>query len=167
MVIIVNLQSSAGKELYNMWTAAKGLTVNSTAWTTAWQNMFTLIALNTTTTVGVSNPFTDPSGFQAAGMIRLAGLTFFNNVTYLYDAIYNHASRYYMANSEDDLVPLMQTDHIDFITSAYESNAIPQTANQTSLAWITLPTQVNLGVLANTLYYNEANFNYSELGTTQ
>ena len=77
MVIIVNLQSSAGKELYNMWTAAKGLTVNSTAWTTAWQNMFTLIALNTTTTVGVSNPFTDPSGFQAAGMIRLAGLTFF------------------------------------------------------------------------------------------
>ena len=72
-----------------------------------------------------------------------------------------------MANSEDDLVPLMQTDHIDFITSAYESNAIPQTANQTSLAWITLPTQVNLGVLANTLYYNEANFNYTELGTTQ
>ncbi len=166
MVIIVNLQSSAGKELYNEWTAAKGLTVNSTAWTTAWQQMFTLIALNTTTTVGVSNPFTDPSGFQAAGMIRLAGLTFFNNVTYLYDAIYNHASRYVMANSEDDLVPLMQTDHIDFITSAYESNAIPQT-NQTGLAWITLPTQVNLGVLANTPYYNEANFNYTELGTTQ
>ena len=167
MVIIVNIQSSAGNELYNMWTAAKGLTVNSTAWTTAWKNMFTLIALNTTTTVGVSNPFTDPSGFQAAGMIRLAGLTFFGNVTYLYDAIYNNPSRYVMANSEDDLVPLMQTDHIDFITSAYESNAIPQTANQTSLAWITLPTQVNLGVLANTLYYNEANFNYTELGTTQ
>ena len=126
MVIIVNLQSSAGQELYNMWTAAKGLTVNSTAWTTAWQNMFTLIALNTTTVVGVSNPFTDPSGFQAAGMIRLAGLTFFGNVTYLYDAIYNNPSKYVMANSEDDLVPLMQTDHIDFITSAYESNAIPQ-----------------------------------------
>ena len=167
MVIIVNLQSSAGQELYNMWTATKGLTVNSTAWNTAWQQMFTLIALNTTTVVGVSNPFTDPSGFQAAGMIRLAGLTFFNNVTYLYDAIYNNPSRYVMANSEDDLVPLMQTDHIDFITSAYESNAIPQTENQTSLAWITLPTQVNLGVLANTLYYNEANFNYTELGTTQ
>ena len=167
MVIIVNLESSAGQELYNMWTAAKGLTVNSTAWTTAWQNMFTLIALNTTTIVGVSNPFTDPSGFQAAGMIRLAGLTFFNNVTYLYDAIYNNPSRYVMENSEDDLVPLMQTDHIDFITSAYESNAIPQTANQTSLAWITLPTQVNLGVLADTPYYNEANFNYTELGTTQ
>jgi molybdate/tungstate transport system substrate-binding protein len=72
-----------------------------------------------------------------------------------------------MTNSEDDLVPLMQTDHIDFITSAYESNAIPQTANQTSLTWITLPTQVNLGVLAETPYYNEANFNYTELGTTQ
>src|SRR5208283_693449 len=167
MVIIVNLQSSAGKELYNEWTAAKGLTVNSTAWTTAWQQMFTLIALNTTTTVGVSNPFTDPSGFQAAGMIRLAGLTFFNNVTYLYDAIYNHASKYVMQNSEDDLVPLMQTDHIDFITSAYESNAIPQTNQTTGLAWITLPTAVNLGVLSNTPYYNKANFSYTELGTTE
>jgi molybdate/tungstate transport system substrate-binding protein len=149
-----------------MWTAAKGLTVNSTAWNTAWQNMFTLIALNTTTVVGVSNPFTDPSGFQAAGMIRLAGLTFFGNVDELYNAIYNNPSKYYMTNSEDDLVPLVQTDHIDFILSAYESNAIPQT-NQTGLAWITLPTQVNLGVLADTPYYNKANFDYTELGTTQ
>jgi molybdate/tungstate transport system substrate-binding protein len=167
MVIIVNLKSSGGLELYNMWTAAKGLTVNSTAWTQAWQQMFTLIAINSTTVVGVSNPFTDPSGYQAAGMIRLAGLTFFGNVTYLYDAIYNNPSKYVMANSENDLVPLMQTDHIDFITSAYESNAIPQTANQTSLAWITLPTQVNLGVLSNTPYYNQADFSYTELGTTQ
>jgi molybdate/tungstate transport system substrate-binding protein len=168
MVIIVNLQSSAGQELYNMWNAAKGLTVNSTAWTTAWQQMFTLIALNSTTVVGVSNPFTDPSGFQAAGMIRLAGLTFFGNVTYLYDAIYNDPNKYVMADSEDDLVPLMQTQHIDFITSAYESNAIPQT-NQTAgtTAWITLPTSVNLGVLALTPYYNQADFSYTELGVTQ
>ena len=167
MVIIVNLKSSGGLELYNMWTAAKGLTVNSTAWTTAWKNMFTLIALNTTTVVGVSNPFTDPSGYQAAGMIRLAGLTFFGNVNQLYDAIYNNPSKYYMTNSEDDLVPLMQTQHIDFIISAYESNAIPQTNQTAGLAWITLPTQVNLGVLANTPYYNQANFNYTELGTTE
>jgi ABC-type molybdate transport system substrate-binding protein len=61
----------------------------------------------------------------------------------------------------------MQTQHIDFITSAYESNAIPQTANQTSLAYITLPDQVNLGVLSDTSYYNQANFNYTELGTTE
>ena len=72
-----------------------------------------------------------------------------------------------MTNSEDDLVPLMQTQHIDFITSAYESNAIPQTNQTTGLAWITLPTSVNLGVLANTPYYNKANFNYTELGTTE
>jgi molybdate/tungstate transport system substrate-binding protein len=167
MVIIVNLQSSAGKELYNMWTAAKGLTVNSTQWTQAWKQMFTLIALNSTTVVGVSNPFTDPSGFQAAGMIRLAGLTFFGNLTYLYDAIYNHASKYVMTDTESDLVPLMQTQHIDFITSAYESNAIPQTNQTTGLAWITLPTSVNLGVLSDTSYYNKANFSYTELGTTE
>ena len=167
MVIIVNLNLSGGLELYNMWKAAQGLAVNSTAWTTAWKNMFDLIAINSTTVVGVSNPFTDPSGFQAAGMIRLAGLTFFGNVTYLYDAIYNNPSKYYMTNSEDDLVPLLQTQHIDFITSAYESNAIPQTNSTPGTAWITLPTSVNLGVLANTPYYNEANFDYTELGTTE
>ena len=167
MVIIVNLQSSAGRQLYNMWNHVQGLTENSTQWTQTWQQMFTLIALNSTTVVGVSNPFTDPSGYQAAGMIRLAGLTFFGNVTYLYDAIYNNPSRYYMADTESTLVTLMQTQHIDFITSAYESNAIPQTANQTNLAWITLPNSVNLGVLSDTSYYNKANFSYTELGTTE
>ncbi len=167
MAIIVNLKLSGGQELYNMWNAAKGLAVNSTAWTTAWKNMFTLIALNSSTRVGIANPFTDPSGYAAAGVIRLAGLTFFGNLTYLYDAIWNNPSKYYMASTETDLVPLMQTQHIDFILSDYLSNAIPQTANQTSLAYITLPTQVNLGVLSDTSYYNKANFSYTELGTTE
>jgi molybdate/tungstate transport system substrate-binding protein len=167
MAIIVNLKSSGGQELYNMWNAAKGLAVNSTAWTSAWQQMFTLIALNSTTVVGVANPFTDPSGYAAAGMIRLAGLTFFGNVTYLYDAIWNNPSKYYMTSTETDLVPLMQTQHIDFILSSYLSNAVPQTTNQTSLAYITLPDQVNLGVLSDTSYYNKANFSYTELGTTE
>jgi molybdate/tungstate transport system substrate-binding protein len=167
MVIIVNLQSSAGLQLYNMWKDVQGLTAMSTQWNQTWQQMFTLIAINSTTIVGVSNPFTDPSGYQAAGMIRLAGLTFFRNVSYLYDAIYNNPSKYIMANTETNLVTLMQTQHIDFITSAYESNAIPQTANKTNLAYITLPDLVNLGVLSDTSYYNEANFDYTELGTTK
>jgi molybdate/tungstate transport system substrate-binding protein len=167
MVIIVNLQSSAGLQLYNMWKGVQGLTVMSSQWNDTWQQMFTLIALNSTTVVGVSNPFTDPSGYQAAGMIRLAGLTFFGNVSYLYDAIYNNPSKYVMADTETTLVTLMQTQHIDFITSAYESNAIPQTANKTNMAYITLPSSVNLGVLSDTSYYNEANFSYTELGTTE
>ena len=169
MVIIVNLQSSAGSQLYNMWTASKGLTPMSSQWNQSWRQMFTLIALNSTTKVGISNPFTDPSGYQAAGMIRLAGLTFFANVSYLYSAIYNNPSKYYMANTETNLVTLMQTQHIDFITSAYESNAIPQTGNstQTHLAYITLPSAVNLGVLSDLSYYHQANFNYTELGTTE
>jgi molybdate/tungstate transport system substrate-binding protein len=96
-------------------------------------------------------------------MIRLAGLTFFGNISYLYDAIYDNPSKYLMRNTETNLVPLVQTDHIDFIISAYESNAIPQTGNstQTHLAYITLPDAVNLGVLSDLSYYHLANFSLS------
>jgi molybdate/tungstate transport system substrate-binding protein len=169
MVIIVNLLSPAGVQLYNMWNESQGQTVMSSQWNQTWQDMFNLIAINSSTKVGVSNPFTDPSGYQAAGMIRLAGLTFEGNITYYYDAIYNNPSKYYMANTETNLVTLMQTQHIDFIISAYESNAIPQTGNssQTNLAYITLPDSINLGNLSNINYYNQANFNYTELGTTE
>jgi molybdate/tungstate transport system substrate-binding protein len=169
MVIIVNLESPAGLQLYNMWKDVQGLPVMSTQWNQTWQQMFTLIAINSSTIVGVSNPFTDPSGYQAAGMIRLAGLTFFGNVTYLYNAIYNNPSKYYMANTETNLVTFIQTQHIDFIISAYLSNAIPQVGNstQTNLAYITLPDLVNLGVLSDLSYYQLANFNYTELGTTE
>ncbi len=169
MVIIVNLLSPAGLKLYNMWEGVQGLPTMSTQWNQTWQQMFTLIALNSTTKVGVSNPFTDPSGYQGAGMIRLAGLTFFGNISYLYNAIYNNQSKYYMANTETNLVTLMQTQHIDFITSSYLSNAIPQTGNstQTHLAYITLPDAVSLGVLSNVSYYHKANFKYTELGTTK
>ena len=159
MVIIVNLKSSAGLELYNMWEGVNETTVMSTSWNQTWIDMFNLIALNSSTKVGISNPFTDPSGYQGAGMIRLAGLTFFGNASYYYYALYNNPSKYYMANTEEDLVPLMQTQHIDFIISAYMSNAIPQTGNstQTGIAYITLPDAVNLGVLSDLSYYHEAN----------
>jgi molybdate/tungstate transport system substrate-binding protein len=169
MVIIVNLESPAGLQLYNMWQDVQNLTPMSAQWNQTWQQMFTLIALNSSTVVGVSNPFTDPSGYQAAGMIRLAGLTFFGNVTYLYNAIYNNPSKYVMENTETNLIPLMQTQHIDFVISAYMSNAIPQVGNstQTNLAYITLPNLVNLGVLSDLSYYHLANFNYTELGTTE
>jgi molybdate/tungstate transport system substrate-binding protein len=136
----------------------------STQWNQTWKQMFDLIALNSSSIVGISNPFTDPSGYQAAGMIRLAGLTFFGNMSKLYDAIYDNSSRInhtlYIENTETDLVPLVQTDYIDFILSAYKSNAIPQTGNstQTGLAYITLPTAINLGVLSDLSYYHLANF---------
>ena len=163
MVIIVNLESPAGLELYNMWKAAQAYTVNSTQWKDAWQKMFELIAINSSTVVGISNPFTDPSGYQAAGMIRLAGLTFFDNISYLYDAIYfsSNLNKYVLADTETTLVTQMENARkIDFIISGYLSNAIPQTGNstQTGLAYITLPNAVNLGVLSDLSYYLQANF---------
>jgi molybdate/tungstate transport system substrate-binding protein len=169
MVIITNLASPAGLQLYNMWKGVQGIPVMSTSWNQTWQQMFNLIAINSSTKVGVSDPFTDPSGYQGAGMIRLAGLTFFGNISYLYNAIYNNPSKYYKASTETNLITLMQTQHIDFITSAYLSNAIPQTGNstQTNLAYITLPDTINLRVLSNINYYHKANFSYTELGTTE
>ncbi|HYB92933.1 MAG TPA: substrate-binding domain-containing protein [archaeon] len=169
MVIITNLASPAGKQLYSMWQAAQSLTVNSAAYNQSWQKMFNLIATNSTTKVGISDPFTDPSGYQGAGMLRLAGLTFFGNLTYLYNAVYNNPNKYYKASTETTLVTLMQTQHIDFITSAYLSNAIPQTGNssQTQLAYITLPTSVNLQLMSMIHYYQKADFSYTELGTTE
>jgi molybdate/tungstate transport system substrate-binding protein len=160
MVIITNLGSPNGLQLYKMWKGAQNLTVNSAQYNQTWANMFNFIALNSTTKIGFSNPFADPSGYQGAGMIRLAGLTFAGgNSSYYFDALYNNPSKYYMATTETTLVTLMQTDHIDFIISAYLANALSQVKTTTeNLTYITLPTSINLGVLSNLNYYQKANY---------
>ena len=165
VVIIVNLASTPGMNVYSAWQTAQSQTPFSSQWNSSWQQIFTTIALSNAV-VGVSNPFTDPSGYQGAGMIRLAGLAFFGNVSQLYDAIYNNPNKYVMRDTETDLVTLAESDQVDFITSAYESNAISQVANQPSLAYITLPNFINLGDLSQLSYYYQGNFNYTEQGTT-
>jgi molybdate/tungstate transport system substrate-binding protein len=165
VVIIINLASTPGKDVYSMWQTAQSETVLSSQWNQTWQQIFTTIALSNAV-VGVSNPFTDPSGYQGAGMIRLAGLAFFGNVSRLYDAIYNNPSRYVMRDTETDLVTLAESGQVDFITSAYRSNAISQVKNQPNLAYITLPNFINLGDVAQLNYYYQGNFKYTEQGTT-
>lgn len=165
VVIIVNLASSPGKDVYSMWQTAQTQTALSSQWNQTWQNIFTTIALSNAV-VGVSNPFTDPSGYQGAGMIRLAGLAFFGNVSQLYNAVYNNPNKYVMRDTETDLVTLMQSGQIDFITSAYTSNAISQVKNQPNMAYITLPNFINLGDLSQLSYYYQGNFQYTEQGTT-
>ena len=166
VVIIVNLASTPGKTVYSLWQTAQTQTPLSSQWNSTWQQIFTQIALQNAI-VGVSNPFTDPSGYQGAGMIRLAGLAFFGNVTKLYDAIYNNPSKYQMADTETDLVTFAETGKVDFITSAYASNAISQVKNQPNLAYITLPNFINLGDVSQLSYYYQGNFQYTEQGTTQ
>jgi len=167
MVIIVNLNTTAGQEVYNLWKEAQGYVPLSAQWNDTWRRIFTIIALNSSTIVGVSNPFTDPSGYQAMCMVKLAGLTFFNNASYLFDAIYGHSGKYMMRNTEVDLLTLMSAGQVQFILSAYTSNAIPQTHIYKGTAYITLPSMVNLGNLSYVNYYHQVNVTWTEVGETR
>jgi len=167
MVIIVNLNTTAGQEVYNLWKEAQGYVPLSAQWNDTWRRIFTIIALNSSTIVGVSNPFTDPSGYQAMCMVKLAGLTFFNNASYLFDAIYGHSGKYMMRNTEVDLLTLMSAGQVQFILSAYTSNAIPQTRIYKGTAYITLPPMVNLGNLSYVNYYHQVNVTWTEVGETK
>ncbi|WP_291767476.1 substrate-binding domain-containing protein [Caldivirga sp. UBA161] len=167
MVIIVDLNTTAGQEVYRLWQEAQSYPPLSAQWNNTWREIFTIIALNSSTVVGVSNPFTDPSGYQAQCMIKLAGLAFFNNASYLYDAIYGHSSKYFMRNTEIDLFTLMQAGQIQFILSAYLSNALPQTQEYKGTAYITLPPMVNLGNLSYVPYYHQVNVTWTEVGVTK
>ena len=172
MVIIVDLETPAGVEVYKLWKQAQSETPLSAAWNQTWREIFQIIALNSSTVVGVSNPFTDPSGYQAQCVLKLAGLAFFNNASYLWDAIYNNPAKYQMRNTEIDLLTLMYANSsVQFILSAYQSNAIPQTEAYLqkgfNMTYITLPPFINLGNLSYVNFYHRVNVTWTELGQTE
>jgi molybdate/tungstate transport system substrate-binding protein len=167
MVIIVNLNTTAGQEVYSLWQQAQSYPPLSAQYNATWQEIWNIIALNSSTVVGVSNPFTDPSGYQAQCVVKLAGLAFFNNASYLYDAIYTNPSKYMMRNTEIDLLTLMAAGQVDFILSAYESNAIPQTREYHNMVFITLPPFINLGDLSYVNYYHQVSVTWTENGVTK
>ncbi|MEM3327051.1 MAG: substrate-binding domain-containing protein, partial [Thermoproteus sp.] len=150
-----------------LWKQAQQYQPLSAQWNSTWRQIFEIVAMNSTTKVGVSDPFTDPSGYQAICMIKLAGLTFFGNSTALYNAIYGNPSKYVMRTTETDLLSLMPTGQIQFILSAYLSNAIPQAKEYRGLAYITLPPQINLGSLDYVQYYHSVNVTWTEAGQTK
>ncbi len=172
MVIIVDLETSAGKEVYALWKQTQAETPLSAQWNQTWKEIFKIIALNPGTVVGVSNPFTDPSGYQAQCVLKLAGLAFFNNASYLWSAVYSHPSKYIMRNTEIDLLTLMTANNsVQFILSAYTSNAMPQTKSYQqqgfNITYITLPPFINLGNLSYVNFYHKVNVTWTELGTTK
>ncbi|ADY01978.1 ABC-type molybdate transport system periplasmic component-like protein [Vulcanisaeta moutnovskia 768-28] len=167
MVIIVDLNTTAGQEVYQLWQQAQSYPPLSAQYNETWQKIWQIIALNSSTVVGVSNPFTDPSGYQAQCVVKLAGLAFFNNASYLYNAIYGNPSKYMMRNTEIDLLTLMTSGQVDFILSAYESNAIPQTQTYHNTVFITLPPFVNLGNLSYVNYYHQVSVTWTENGVTK
>lgn len=166
MAVIVNLNTTAGREVYDLWRQVQEYQPFSAQWNSTWREIFRIIALSQAK-VGVSDPFTDPSGYQAICMIKLAGLTFFGNSSLLYNAIYGNTSKYVMRTTEVDLLSLMASGQIDFVLSAYLSNAIPQVQEYKGLAYITLPPPVNLGSLDYASYYHSVKATWTEAGQTK
>jgi len=172
MVVIVDLETPAGREVYSLWRQAQQETPMSAEWNQTWERIFDIIALNSSTVVGVSNPFTDPSGYQAQCVLKLAGLAFMHNASYYWDAVYNNVNKYQMRNTEIDLLTLMYANNsVQFVLSAYTSNAMPQTeayqAKGFNMTYITLPPFINLGNLSYVNFYHQVNVTWTELGQTK
>ncbi|MGC8543114.1 MAG: substrate-binding domain-containing protein [Vulcanisaeta sp.] len=167
VVFIVNLNTTSGQEIYQLWQQAQSYPYLSSRYNETWQKILQIIAFDPNTIVGVSDPFTDPSGYQAQCVIKLAGLAFFGNSTYLYNAIYGNPSKYVMRDTETDLLTLMAAGQIAIILSAYESNAIPQTRAYHDVVYITLPPIINLGNLSYADFYHKVNVVWTESGVTK
>ena len=167
MVIIVNLNSGAGKEAYSVWQQGQSYAPLSAQFNQTWKQIFNIMALNSSSVIGASDPFTDPSGYQAMCMTKLAGLFFFNNSSEIYSPIYNNPSKIVTRSTETNLLPLMASQDLSFIISAYKSNAIPQVKQYSNTAYITLPPQINLGNISHLNYYQGINFSVTEQGVTK
>jgi molybdate/tungstate transport system substrate-binding protein len=167
MTIIVNLNSAPGKEAYTVWQQGQSYAPLSAQFIQTWKQIFGIIAFNSSALVGVSDPFTDPSGYQAVCMTKLAGLFLFGDPSKIYDPIYTNSSKSVMRSTETNLLPLMASQSLSFIISAYKSNAIPQVKQYANTAYITLPPQINLGNMSYLSYYQGISFSLTEQGVTK
>lgn len=167
MVVIVNLNTAAGKEAYNLWQQGQNYAPLSAQFNQTWKQIFDIMALNSSSVIGASDPFTDPSGYQAMCMVKLAGLFLFDNSSEIYNPIYNNSSKVVTRSTETDLLPLMSSQDLSFLISAYQSNAIPQVKEYPNTAYITLPPEIDLGNISYLSFYQGINFSVTEQGVTQ
>jgi molybdate/tungstate transport system substrate-binding protein len=94
--------------------------------------------------IGVSNKDTDPSGYNAIFMLKLAGLEYYQNASYVYDQIYqtkNTAKELVIVPTETYLDAQLETGAVDYVLS-YSSEAISH-----KLQYIDPGPQVNLSNL--------------------
>jgi molybdate/tungstate transport system substrate-binding protein len=104
--------------------------------------------------VGVSNKDTDPSGSQAIFMIKLAGLLYYGNSSYIYDQLYvtkaaNH--ELIVVPTETTLDAQLETGAVDYVLT-YSSEAISH-----KLQYLNLDPKVNLSNLTLANWYSQVN----------
>ena len=86
--------------------------------------------------IGRSNPDTDPSGYQALQMLKLAETYY--HLPGLYDAILKNAPQTNMRDTETLLLSALQAGQIDYM-AIYRSDA-----QQHNLKYLQLPAQIDL-----------------------
>jgi molybdate/tungstate transport system substrate-binding protein len=104
--------------------------------------------------VGVSNKDTDPSGAQAIIMLKLAGLEYYNNASYLYDQIYitkKANNELVVVPTETTLNPQLETGTVDYVLT-YSSEAISH-----HYPYLDLDSKVNLSNVTLSDWYAQAN----------
>ena len=118
------------------------------------QNNWYQIITRPGVTIGVSNKDTDPSGYNAIFMLKLAGLQYYQNSSYLYDQIYqtkNEAKELVIVPTETSLDAQLETGAVDYVLS-YSSEAISH-----NLQYINPGPQVNLSNLTLASSYARVN----------
>ena len=104
--------------------------------------------------VGVSNKDTDPSGSQAIFMVKLAGLLYYGNSSYIYDQLYvtkASAKELIVAPTETTLDAQLETGAVDYVLT-YSSEAISH-----KLQYLNLDPKVNLSNLTLASWYSQVN----------
>jgi len=104
--------------------------------------------------VGVSNKDTDPSGAQAVIMLKLAGIEYYNNASYLYDQVYvtkKANNELVVVPTETTLNPQLETGTVDYVLT-YSSEAISH-----NFPYLNLDSKVNLSNVTLSDWYAQAN----------
>jgi molybdate/tungstate transport system substrate-binding protein len=104
--------------------------------------------------VGVSNKDTDPSGSQAIFMVKLAGLLYYGNSSYIYDQLYvTKAAKHELivVPTETTLDAQLETGAVDYVLT-YSSEAISH-----KLQYLNLDPKVNLSNLTLAEWYSQVN----------
>jgi len=113
--------------------------------------------------VGVSNKDTDPSGSQAIFMVKLAGLLYYGNASYIYDQLYvtkAAKNELIIVPTETTLDAQLETGAVDYVLT-YSSEAISH-----KLSYLNLDPKVNLSNITLANWYSQVNVTITGKVTT-
>ncbi len=115
-----------------------------------WYNFFYILSSGKIK-VGISNPNTDPAGFRAWLVLKLAGYLYANNTDFFYKRMIKNKGNVTGQHAAELVAPLISGD-INFLF-IYKSTAIVKKLN-----YIDLSPQINLGDVKYSSFYHSVNY---------